>query len=206
MVRYVRPVVSMIGVVLCMQLLGCSSEEPPAESSTEPDSSAVASVSMSDPVAETPNTVPTQNLLVGSSAQVPWDDASNLIQNGSFESGDPPWYSLAAPDKPQWINPKVSLDRAHSGDQSILFIMQDNPPIPSGVRIWGVVQDFDIDAIPKRVGGWFRVERWNRGAINQYVQCVVSVNDPDPEQFPDIPQGKPLDLAFVLTGIEAEAV
>ena len=201
---YARRFVLIIGVVLFAQLCGCSSGEPSAESSAEPGATSVASVSMSDSGSNAASTRSNQELMVGSSEPIAWDDASNLIQNASFESGDRPWYSLAAADKPQWINPKVSLDRAHSGEQSILFVMQDKPPIPSGVRIWGVVQDFQVDAIPRRVGGWFRVERWNRGAINQYVQCIVSVTEPDPEQFPSVPEGRSLELAFVLTGIEAD--
>lgn len=182
-----------LGVIL----IGCAQEQPPpavpvadspAERSLQPEAGSAVQTS-SEPEPDKPY-VP-----------VEWDHESNLFENASFEMGREPWFALNGPEKPYWMDFEISDRQAHSGEHSALFELQSHGEIHRGTRIWGVIRDFELDAIPRRISGWYRVDDWKRGAVNQYLQVVICVFDPALVEFPAL-RGSPVQLSYVLAGIE----
>lgn len=124
-----------------------------------------------------------------------WKRASNLLANGSFETGREPWLTLR---DPHWTNFKISQDYAHSGRQSAKLDIDSEGHVERGTRVCGIVRDLRRPKFPKILSGWYRVEQWHRGTKLQYVQVVIgAMNTPE---YPEIGDS-PVQLAYVLTGV-----
>lgn len=120
----------------------------------------------------------------------------NLLQNPSFEAGRDPWWSFAGPDRTNWADFAVVTDRSHWGQRSARLDLTSEG-YSEDTRIYGAIQEFAPDALPRRLAGWYRVESWQRGATNQYLQVVVVVSDPA-----NLRRGKlSMQLSYVLAGI-----
>ena len=103
----------------------------------------------------------------GTGADVP----ANFFQNGSFESGRDPWFSLTTE---AWGTAfSVSSDQAHSGSQSAYLELRASSDEP-GTRVFGVVQELTPpQEFPEVISGYYRVQDWSRGAPKQYLQFVI---------------------------------
>jgi len=152
----------------------------------------------------TPESADATSTGVGASGTVDVVSAPNLLGNPSFENGREPWVTLAAPDKPWWMDFVVTDQKAHMGKHSALFRMHTRGEIPRGVRIWGVVRDVIPKTFPKRLGGWYRVENWSRGTKTQYLQVVIMAKMSPGESL--IPRMPLVQVAYVLTGVDQRPV
>jgi hypothetical protein len=119
----------------------------------------------------------------------------NLFQNPSFEEGKTDWY--VRKENPGWNDFEVTSERARLGRHSARLRMtrQSDPP-PS--RIWGMIQDVEIDKIPGEMSFWYRVENWQQSVRKQYLQAVVMVHGRNilPETGDDTVQ-----LRYILCGL-----
>lgn len=136
--------------------------------------------------------------LLGCAATPDGSESANLLENGSFERGREPWYDLRRPDKPYWGSFEISDTRAFDGQHSLRLDL-DGSDFPTPVGIAGAVQDVRTAALPRRISGRYRVDRWERGAPAQYVQLVVMGFGAS--NFRELKAT--VQLAFVLTGIDA---
>ena len=133
------------------------------------------------------------------SAPVPPSGPGNLFPNPSFEEGRSPWYAILEPAKPYWADFEVSAAKAHTGRYSARLPLRSEG-YTGKVRIYGAVQEVSPKEMPRRIGGWYRVEGWKRGATNQYLQAVVIVWQPaNVAAFKD----SNVQVSFVLGGITA---
>jgi hypothetical protein len=98
----------------------------------------------------------------------------NLLRNPSFEAGRDPWWSFAGPDRPNWADFSIVTDQAHWGQSSARLDLT-SAGYNEDTRIYGAIQEVAPEALPRRLAGWYRVEGWERGASNQYLQVVVVV-------------------------------
>ncbi len=186
-----------ISSLLWCALAGCEQEPaPPADppvpiAAASDDAADKATPDVSDPA------VP-----IAVEGPVGWDHDSNLFDNGSFEEGREPWFALTGVERPYWQDFEVSHEQSRSGKRSAVFRVHSRGEIHRGTRIWGVIRDLELEKIPKQVSGWYRIEDWQRGALNQYLQVVICVFDPAVREFPEL-GGSPVQLAYVLAGIDA---
>ena len=128
-----------------------------------------------------------------------WDASSNLLANASFETGRAPWFSLAEFDTPRWRDFAVSSEYARSGRQAALLRLHSEGVSEDGYRIHGAIQDHLGPTLPRRLGGYYRVERWQRGTPMQYVQVVVTLLGVRENRWdPTVP----FQLAYLLAGLE----
>jgi hypothetical protein len=117
----------------------------------------------------------------------------NLLMNESFEAGKEPWFALATPN---WENFEIT-DRYASHGRHSAYLGLRAPSSAVGTKIVGVIQEVSPSAFPRRLSGFYRVERWRRGAQKQYLQVVVIVfDDPTNKPFPNY------QLRYVLSGID----
>lgn len=134
--------------------------------------------------------------------------AGNLLANPGFENGregwsyrdtSPHWGDFEVVDFPVRSGAKaVRLPVAHAADQ---------PPKP--VKVYGVVQELSPASFPQRMGGWYRVDRWERSSEQTalYLQAVVIVWG-DPRTPGLVNPRRPVaamrnyQLRYYLTGIE----
>jgi len=106
-------------------------------------------------------------------ASVPASPGFNMLRNPRFEQGTEPWWYF--PDRPTWggftaqAGPGRGQDRAARLE---LRVDADHAP-PYRTHIRGIIQDLHTPVVPSRVGGTYYVERWQRGAVDQYLQFVV---------------------------------
>lgn len=126
--------------------------------------------------------------------------AENLLENGSFEAGRKPWFDFQDPKKPFWGSFEISDELAFEGRHSMLLALDSNDfqRARNGVGIAGGAQDVAPKAFPRRLSGRYRVESWQRGTRNQYVQLVVMAFLPT--NFPEMGR-LAIQMAFVLTGV-----
>lgn len=182
-------------VLVVIALLGCQRTPAPSELTT-PSVDTVPEESQGEKLQ--------QSLLkpqVATTVEpVDWAASSNLFANASFEEGREPWTSLAAPERPHWMDFEISDQVAKSGLHAALLALHATGTIHRGARIWGLVRDFEKQPLPQIVSGWYRVENWKRGSKRQYVQVVVMAFGVA-EEFPDL-KGAPVQLAYVLAGID----
>lgn len=103
-------------------------------------------------------------------------EPANLLANPGFERGREGWswrdHSSA------WSNFAIVTEPVHSGKRAAHLELRqaaDDPPRPAGV--YGVVQELPPDRTPSRVGGWVRVDRWEKSApdASLYLQLVAIV-------------------------------
>ena len=94
----------------------------------------------------------------------------------------------------------ISDAQARSGRHSALFRVNSAGQIHRGTRIWGVIRDLELEVLPRRLAGWYRVDDWKRGSPNQYLQAVICVFEA--QDFPEL-RGSPVQLSYVLAGVDA---
>ena len=153
-----RTILSTGGLLLSLLLAlgGCERSDPPATSSAIPP---------------TATTSPGKQQTPGKPDVATSPLGANLLINPGFEAGDAPWTSLSTP---AWSTPfTVSREAAHGGQHSARLALAARPE--AGAKIWGVVQDVKITALPARLSGHYRVAEWTRGSGKQYIQFVVIV-------------------------------
>ncbi len=124
----------------------------------------------------------------------------NELENASFEAGREPWYDLQDPKKPFWGTFHISDAQAFDGDSSLQLALDSNDfhTGRSGTGIAGAAQDIAPKGFPRSLSGRYRVESWQRGTPNQYVQLVVMAFLP--KNFPEMGR-LAVQMAFVLTGV-----
>lgn len=120
----------------------------------------------------------------------------NLFENGGFEGGRDPWFSLASPERPYWADFSVTDARAHEGRHSAVMQLTTEG-YSAATRVYGLLREFRGGPMPARVSGYYRVEDWERGADMQYVQVVVAIAGGSELPEPEVPK----QLAYVLGGI-----
>jgi hypothetical protein len=104
----------------------------------------------------------------GVGAEVP----ENTFQNGGFERGARPWTSLTAE---AWGTPwRLTDEVAHGGRESALLQMRASADA-TGSKVFGVVQEVGPQQFPDVLSGYYRVNSWQRGKGDQYIQFVVIV-------------------------------
>jgi len=135
--------------------------------------------------------------LAGCAAAPGRDAPPNLLVNASFEQGREPWYDFQSPDKPFWGSFEISDAHAFDGHRS-LGLHLDSADFDTSVGIAGAAQDVAVGALPSRLSGRYRVDRWERGAPAQYIQVVLMVFGA--ENFQEL-RGS-AQLALVLAGID----
>ena len=121
---------------------------------------------------------------------------SERLVNPGFEDGKTGWTALAGSDgwEPDFA---ISEDVARSGERSALLEM-GVPPERGDVRIFGVTQEVAPGEMPEQLGGWYRVEGWQRATAKQYLQVVVIVFNA--ENRP-LPQATNHQIRYILAGI-----
>jgi hypothetical protein len=127
----------------------------------------------------------------------------NLLRNGSFENGADPWFDFRSPKKPYWGTFSISRKLAFEGEHSLLtaldsddFAASRSPTGIAGTAQHVLLSDFQF---PRRLTGRYRVEAWQRGTANQYVQLVIAMGWA--RNFAEMGR-VPVQLSFVLAGVE----
>lgn len=115
-------------------------------------------------------------LLFASSCQLLGFAQDNALANPGFEAGREGW--SWRDQSPYWSDFSVVDSHARSGERAAHLALRQaatDPPRPAGV--YGVVQELPPEIIPERVGGWYRVERWEKDApdAHLYLQLVAIV-------------------------------
>lgn len=125
---------------------------------------------------------------------------ANVLVNASFEAGREPWFDFQDPAKPFWGTFHISDAQAFEGRHSLRLTLDsdDFKASQRGVGIAGAAQDATPERFPRRLSGRYRVESWQRGTPNQYVQLVLMAFLPT--NFPEMGRVA-VQLAFVLAGV-----
>ena len=130
----------------------------------------------------------------------PTEDA-NLLKNPSFEAGMESWYSMHERNPISWGPFSVDNAAARTGERGALLTL-DSSTRKGRTCILGAVQEFPCERAPERVGGWYRVDQWERGSPKQYLQVVVilwNVRQP----IPNVRGATNVQIAYTLAGVEA---
>mgnify|MGYP001158820751 CR=1 FL=1 len=125
---------------------------------------------------------------------------ANVLLNPSFESGIEPWFSFAERNPISWGPFSVSDTVGRTGSHSA-FLEMDSAKYPGKTRIHGAIQEFKARHAPATIGGWYRVEGWERGTKKQYLQAVVILwivreRRPSERAFGNV------QIAYTLAGVE----
>lgn len=116
----------------------------------------------------------------------------NLLQNGSFEQGVEPWFSL---ESENWAGFSLSDRYAVDGRFSAHLALRADKT-DHRAKVFGMIQELSPKRFPKKLSGYYRVENWQRGTEKQYLQCVVIVwGDKAVSQYQNI------QIRYVLVGI-----
>jgi hypothetical protein len=97
----------------------------------------------------------------------------DMLANPGFEDGTAPWWYF--PDRSHWGGFVVDSAQVRSGRSAArleLLIDAEHPP-PDKTHIRGIIQEVRSPVFPTRVSGHYLVERWERSAVDTYVQFVV---------------------------------
>lgn len=117
----------------------------------------------------------------------------NLLENGSFEHGREPWFSLVTPN---WEGFEIT-DRFAAGGRYSAHLALRSQRSARSTKIAGLIQEVNPIELPRRLAGSFRVETWRPGTPKQYVQVVVIVFG--------LPNAKPFanhQIRYVLGGVD----
>jgi len=133
---------------------------------------------------------------------------TNALENPGFEGGREGWSWRE--NSRHWSDFSITGDPVRSGRQAVHLELRHGPSDPQrSTGIYGVVQELGPEIVPERVGGWYRVERWEKGAPRAalYLQVVAIVwGDPRTPRIvsPDNPPLKleNFQLRYYLAGAE----
>lgn len=132
----------------------------------------------------------------------------NLLANPGFEVGREGW-SYPTNSK-HWKDFAIGESTARTGRRAAHLRLERGPGSrPKRTEIAGVVQELKPEVFPERLGGWYRVERWEKDAeeADLYLQAVVIVWD-DPRIGTIVRSERPVQnlrnyqVRYYLIGIE----
>jgi hypothetical protein len=103
------------------------------------------------------------------------------------------------PSKPYWADFQVTPAYSHTGSYSAVLPLRSEG-YRGQARIYGILQEISPAEMPRKIGGWYRVENWRRGAKNQYLQVVVIAWQP--QNFPAYKDSN-VQISYVLGGIDS---
>lgn len=126
-------------------------------------------------------------------------DRPNLFVNPSFEDGQDTWFSFAERNPMSWGPFSITDTQARTGTHSALLEM-DSAKFKGKTRIHGAIQEIKSTHVPATIGGWYRVENWERGTKKQYLQVVVILWNIK-EQIPAV-RTTNVQIAYTLAGVE----
>lgn len=116
----------------------------------------------------------------------------NLLQNGSFERGADPWFSL---ESENWAGFSITDRYAVDGHFSAYLALRADKN-DHGAKVFGLIQEISPKRLPQKLSGYYRIESWQRGTEKQYLQCVIIVwGDKAISQYQNI------QIRYILTGI-----
>ncbi|MDJ0847693.1 MAG: hypothetical protein QNK04_04830 [Myxococcota bacterium] len=104
-----------------------------------------------------------------------WPDA-NLLVNPGFESGGAGWSTRE--QSPHWGRFLIVDRPVHAGERAVHLRLHHTPTLPARrVKVYGVLQELEPENIPEVVGGYYRVDRWEKSApaTDLYLQVVAIV-------------------------------
>jgi hypothetical protein len=132
----------------------------------------------------------------------------NLLANPGFEAGREGW-SYPTYSK-YWKDFEIVDVGARTGrGAALLRLEREAGSRPRRTEIVGVVQELRPEVFPERLGGWYRVERWEKdpGPTDLYLQVVVIVWD-DPRIATIVQSERPVknlrnyQVRYYLIGLE----
>ena len=127
-----------------------------------------------------------------------FERGENLLINGSFEEGKPPWFDFHETGNPYWAEFSITDDYVYHGVRGARLAL-DSKAFGTSVGISGAIQEIATERFPRWLSGHFRVQRWNRGTSKQYVQLVVMALKPSNfAEFREIS----IQTAIILAGVE----
>jgi hypothetical protein len=133
----------------------------------------------------------------------------NLLVNPGFEAGREGW-SYPAYSK-FWKDFEITRSGARTGRHAAyLRLERARRSPPRRVEVHGVRQELRHEPFPERLGGWYRVERWEKDSTRTalYLQVVVIVWD-DPRIASIVRPQEPTDkvrnyqVRYYLAGLAA---
>jgi hypothetical protein len=146
-----------------------------------------------------PTTLPSALTQATPSAQITTTASisGNLLSNPSFENERPPWFSMES-----WkTNFTLSDEQAHTGSYSALLEFDTDTAASQAGEVHGVVQEMKPAVFPEKISGWYYVENWQRGTLNQYLQFAVIVFES--KNIPELAKSsKNHQIRFLLAGVE----
>jgi len=110
-----------------------------------------------------------------SAAGGPWT-GRNMLANPGFEQGRVGW--SYRDQSPHWGDFRVVDSPVRSGQGAAQLRLHHGPTLPRRpVKVYGVVQQLTPERVPESVGGYYRVDHWDKSseAIDLYIQLVAVV-------------------------------
>jgi hypothetical protein len=128
----------------------------------------------------------------------------NVFENGSFEEGREPWFSLVDnSDDNAWVKDfTVSDAQAHSGANSAFVQLDSADEGPLEARRYGVVQEVSPGEFPEVITGCYFVERWEHGTPRQYAQVAVIVFESHAVPTGELIAANNFQMRYVLFGVQ----
>jgi hypothetical protein len=141
-------------------------------------------------------------------AEIVAERPGNLLANPGFEAGREGW-SYPTYSK-YWKDFEIAEAGARTGQRAARLRLERDPSSrPRRTEISGVVQELRPEAFPERLGGWYRVQRWEKESepTDLYLQVVVIVWD-DPRIGTIVRPERPVkglrnyQMRYYLAGLE----
>lgn len=98
----------------------------------------------------------------------------NWLANPGFEQERSAWSYRE--QSPHWGDFRVVESPVHTGVRAVHLRLQHGSTLPRRpVKVYGVVQELAFNHLPDLLGGYYRVDRWERSAsaTDLYLQVVV---------------------------------
>jgi len=131
-------------------------------------------------------------------------EGENLLPNPGFEAGAEGW-SIREQSE-HWGEFRVVDDPVHSGAGAVHLRLHHGATLPPRrVKVYGVIHELSGVPFPETLGGFYRVERWEKSSERTalYLQAVVIVHvDPsDGSPKPELDEAN-YQLRYYLTGLD----
>jgi hypothetical protein len=165
--RLVPPLRALAAALLLLVACGSEPAPEPAAPAEAPPAPAAPAEAPPAPAAAVP------------AAPAPQEAAAplgNQLVNPGFEQGREGW--SYRDQSPHWGDFSIVESPVHSGSRAAhLALRQSADAAPQEVKVHGVVQEISPASFPQRLGGFYRVERWEKSSpeIDLYMQAVVIV-------------------------------